>query len=744
MSHVLRLTNQKTDRSIAGGKAMSLHELHQTGADVPNGFTVTTQSYRDHIEKIALGDVDKYLSTGDLGAKAAELREEILETAVPAAVSEQILQIYDDEFADDDRVAVRSSATAEDMEEASFAGQQDTYLNVRREELIERVKECWASLFTKRACVYRERNDISHADAEMAVVVQQMVDATVSGVLFTSDPVSGDDEMTIESAWGLGEGVVAGEVTPDRFVVDGETGEVLTTDLSTKRQQYTWSGDDTELIAVPEEKQESRTLTDEQIQTLWTTAQEITDYFGEPQDIEWAIDDGELYILQSRPITSITSSATADTETGVIVEGLGASPGTAAGTVRRIDQIDETDRITGGDILVTGVTTPDMVPAMQRAAAVVTDEGGMTSHAAIVSRELGVPSVVGATDATEILSDGQEVTVDGDKGVVTAGVDDETTPEQTDDLEELRPKTPVTPMTATDIKVNVSLPQAAERGAATGADGVGLLRLEHLILGLEQTPTHYIEEHGENAFVNELVEGIQTVADEFYARPVRIRTLDAPTDEFRKLKGGESEPIEDNPMLGHRGIRRSLATETVFRYQLEAFQRLREVGYDNVEIMFPLVNDADDVETIMEIMEDVGIDTAKTRWGVMIETPAAALQVESITDRPVDFVSFGTNDLTQYTLAVDRNNERVSDRFDETHDAVLTLITDVIEVCRAKGVDTSICGEAASKPTMIRQLIESGVTSLSVNIDAVRDTQHEVKRREQRLLLDSALGDRSE
>ena len=744
MSHVLRLTNQRTDRSNAGGKAMSLHELHQTGADVPSGFTVTTQSYRDHLEKIALGDVDTYLSTGDIDAKSAELRDEILTTPVPSAVSDRILQIYDDEFTADDRVAVRSSATAEDMEDASFAGQQDTYLNVRRGDLIERVKECWASLFTKRACVYRERNDISHEDAEMAVVVQEMVDATVSGVLFTNDPVSGDDEMTIESAWGLGEGVVSGEVTPDRFVVDGDTGELLTTDLSTKRQQFTWNGDNTELIAVAEEKQDTRTLSDDQIQALWTTAQEITDYFGEPQDIEWAIDDGELYILQSRPITSITSSATADTETGVIVEGLGASPGTAAGTVRLIQQIDETDRVTGDDILVTGVTTPDMVPAMQRAAAVVTDEGGMTSHAAIVSRELGVPSVVGATDATEILSDGQEVTVDGDKGVVTAGADTEVADEQTDDVESLRPETPVTPMTATDIKVNVSLPQAAERGAATGADGVGLLRLEHLILGLEQTPTSYIEEHGENAFVNKLVEGIQTVADEFYARPVRIRTLDAPTDEFRKLQGGESEPVEDNPMLGHRGIRRSLETETVFRYQLEAFQRLREVGYDNVEIMFPLVNDGDDVDNIMEIMADVGIDADKTRWGVMIETPASALQAESITDRPVDFVSFGTNDLTQYTLAVDRNNERVSDRFDETHDAVLSLITDVIEICRAKDVDTSICGEAASKTTMIRQLIDAGVTSLSVNIDAVRDTQHEVKRREQRLLLDTALEDRSD
>ncbi|ERH07770.1 MAG: phosphoenolpyruvate synthase/pyruvate phosphate dikinase, partial [Halonotius sp. J07HN4] len=325
MSHVLRLTNKRTDRSNAGGKAMSLHELHQTGADVPSGFTVTTQSYRDHLEKIALGDVDTYLSTGDIDAKSAELRDEILTTPVPSAVSDRILQIYDDEFTADDRVAVRSSATAEDMEDASFAGQQDTYLNVRRDDLIERVKECWASLFTKRACVYRERNNISHEDAEMAVVVQEMVDATVSGVLFTNDPVSGDDEMTIESAWGLGEGVVSGEVTPDRFVIDGDTGELLTTDLSTKRQQFTWNGDDTELIAVAEEKQDTRTLSDDQIQALWTTAQEITDYFGEPQDIEWAIDDGELYILQSRPITSITSSATADTETGVIVEGLGAA-----------------------------------------------------------------------------------------------------------------------------------------------------------------------------------------------------------------------------------------------------------------------------------------------------------------------------------------------------------------------------------------------------------------------------------
>jgi pyruvate,water dikinase len=292
-------------------------------------------------------------------------------------------------------------------------------------------------------------------------------------------------------------------------------------------------------------------------------------------------------------------------------------------------------------------------------------------------------------------------------------------------------------MTATEVKVNVSIPEAAERAAATGADGVGLLRIEHMILSTSKTPERYIEDHGERAYVQEIVDGVRGVADEFYPRPVRVRTLDAPTDEFRQLEGGDDEPEEHNPMLGYRGIRRSLDRPEVFKHELEAFRQLFEMGYDNVEIMFPLVNDAEDVLQARSLMAEVGIDPEKRSWGVMVETPAAALGIEEMAEAGIDFASFGTNDLTQYTLAVDRNNGTVADQFDELHPAVLDLIGQTIETCRDHDVSTSICGQAGSRPQMVNHLVNKGATSISANIDAVRDVQHEVKRVEQKLLLDS-------
>jgi pyruvate,water dikinase len=358
----------------------------------------------------------------------------------------------------------------------------------------------------------------------------------------------------------------------------------------------------------------------------------------------------------------------------------------------------------------------------------------MTSHAAIVARELGAPAVVGSGTATEVLEDDQVVTIDGDKGTIREG---RQTDEETEPVEEAKPKTPVKPMTATEVKVNVSIPEAAERAAATGADGVGLLRIEHMILSTNKTPSRYIEDHGERAYIDEIIEGVRTVADEFYPRPVRTRTLDAPTDEFRQLEGGDDEPVEHNPMLGYRGIRRSLDTPDVFKHELEAFRQLFEMGYDNVELMLPLVNDAEDVIRAKQLMEEAGIDPEKRRWGVMIETPAAALGVEQMAEAGIDFASFGTNDLTQYTLAVDRNNENVAGRFDELHPSVLELISQTIQTCRDHGVDTSICGQAGSKPRMVKHLVNEGATSISANIDAVRDVQHEVKRIEQKLILDS-------
>jgi pyruvate,water dikinase len=800
---------RSTDLDTVGGKGASLGELTEAGLPVPPGFVITAETYRTFLETAGIETelfedilaVDTDDSKG-LAEAAMAAQELIRETPLPETVREDILSAYrelgeqtantTDGQASEPFVAVRSSATAEDLPDASFAGQHETFLNVTEADLIQRVKACWASLFAERAVHYRNNNGFDHETVDIAVVVQQMVDADKSGVMFTRHPSTGDRQMIVESAWGLGEAVVSGAVSPDHYVINPDTATVVESTIADKKQQMVKNPEtgETALEPVSEENRTARVISDEEIQQLIDLGQIVEDHYGEPQDVEWAIVDGdergssnnriasgdsEVFMLQSRPITTIddtgpereeigkaptvdggfsgdeqaaTTSAEPEstekpesTEDGdVLVRGVSASPGTGSGEVRIIKKLDHLDQVTDGDIIVSKMTMPDMVPAMKRASAIVTDEGGMTSHASIVSREMGVPAVVGTRDATQVLQDGQLVTVDGDMGVVRAGgpaTDEDESTIQPDPVEAVRPQTPVKPMTATEVKVNLSIPEAAERAEATGADGVGLLRIEHMVISLGKTPEQYIEDHGKDAYIDELVSGIRTVAEEFYPRPVRARTLDAPTDEFRELKGGTDEPHEHNPMLGYRGVRRSLDKPEPFRCELAAFGRLFDVGYDNVELMLPLVNDAEDVEQARQHMEAVGIDPEKARWGVMIETPASALLIEEIAEAGIDFVSFGTNDLTQYTLAVDRNNEFVVDRFDELHPGVLSLIESTIETCRELGVDTSICGQAASKPAMVKFLVEQGVSSISANIDAVRDVQHEVKRVEQKLLLDS-------
>jgi len=755
------------DLSTVGGKAASLGEMTAADLPVPPAFVVTADTYRAFIEETGIDeelfeavDVDAD-DSADLAGAADHAKELIEGTEIPEAIREEIMAAYE-RIGDNASVAVRSSATAEDLPDASFAGQQETFLNVTGEDLLNRVRECWASLFTQRAIYYRQEQGFDHADVDIAVVVQLMVDAEKSGVMFTSHPSTGAPVVTVEAAWGLGEAVVSGAVTPDNYVVDRATGEVTDRTVATKKIMHVRDEETGETVErpVPEDRQDEEVLTEAELEALCSLGEDLETHYGEPQDVEWAIaDDGSgagagpddtVYLLQSRPITTISDGTSAqgsvadggavETKDGqgddseVVLSGLGASPGRASGAVRIVDSVDELDRVQQGDVIVAAMTTPDMVPAMKRASGIVTDEGGMTSHAAIVSRELGVPAVVGAESATEQLDNGQTVTIDGEKGSIETGA------AETDDhdaIEEVRPQNPVKPMTATEVKVNVSIPDAAERAAATGADGVGLLRLEHMVLSLGKTPERYIEDEGEAAYIQQIVDGVERVADEFYPRPVRVRTLDAPTDEFRQLEGGDDEPTEHNPMLGYRGIRRSLDRPDVFRHELEAFRRLYEMGYDNVEIMFPLVNDADDVRQARQLMAEAGIDTDRRKWGVMVETPASALGVERMAEEGIDFASFGTNDLTQYTLAVDRNNERVADRFDELHPAVVDLIEQTIEVCREHDVATSICGQAGSDPEMAKKLVHAGITSISANIDAVRDVQHEVKRVEQKLLLDS-------
>jgi pyruvate,water dikinase len=755
------------DLESVGGKGASLGELTGAGLPVPPGFVVTAETYREFIEAAGIDeelfeavdvDVDDSEALAEAEARASEL---ILGTEFPDELREEILEAYSHVGDGEAFVAVRSSATAEDLPDASFAGQQETFLNITEADLLERVRECWASLFTQRAIYYRIQQGFAHDDVNIAVVVQQMVDAEKSGVMFTSHPSTGAATMIIEAAWGLGEAVVSGSVSPDNYHLDRESGEVEEVTVADKKVKMIKDPETGHTIEVdvPSDKREARVLPDDELARLRELGITVEDHYGTPQDVEWAIVDGDAYMLQSRPITTIAEGdmgeaddtrVDADIDSDVpgeasatdgggsddvLVRGLGSSPGIASGPARIVKKLDQLDKVGEGDIIVTEMTTPDMVPAMRRAAGIVTDEGGMTSHAAIVSRELGVPAVVGAGDATTTLEDGQMITLDGDKGTIREGKTQ--TDEEREPVEEVRPQAPVKPMTATEVKVNVSIPEAAERAAATGADGVGLLRMEHMILSTNKTPERYIADHGEEAYVDEIIDGVQRVAEQFYPRPVRVRTLDAPTDEFRQLEGGEDEPSEHNPMLGYRGVRRSLDRPEVFKHELEAFRRLFSMGYDNVEIMIPLVNDAEDVIQVRQLLEEAGIDPAKRRWGVMVETPAAALSVGEMAEVGIDFASFGTNDLTQYVLAVDRNNENVADRFDELHPAILELISQTIETCREHDVATSICGQAGSRPQMVQHLVNTGISSISANIDAVRDVQHEVKRTEQKLVLDS-------
>ncbi len=504
--------------------------------------------------------------------------------------------------------------------------------------------------------------------------------------------------------------------------------------IAEKKLMITRQDSKTVKVELDEEKAKARVLDDKEIEELVKLGEIIEDHYGTPQDVEWAIERGKVYIVQSRPITTIREEKKEEVEIEegkILVKGLGASPGIGVGRVKIVLSPDEISKVEEGDVLVTTMTTPDMVPAMRKASAIVTDEGGLTCHAAIVSRELGVPAVVGTEKATKVLKDGMLVTVDGDKGVVYAGALKE---KKREELPTVMAQAPI--ITATEVKVNISIPDAAEKVAATGADGVGLFRIEHMVLGLKKHPMKYIKDGEIEEYINELYKGMKKVVKAFYPKPVWIRTLDAPTDEFRAMEGGEDEPIEANPMLGFRGIRRDLKEEEHFRAEIRAIKKLVDEGYTNIGIMLPLVTSPEEVRRAKQIMIEEGLPLDKIEFGIMVETPAAALIIEDIIKEGIDFISLGTNDLTQYTLAVDRNNENVAYLYDETHPAVMKLIERVIKICKKHGVKTSICGQAGSYPHVVEKLVKMGIDSVSANPDAVQRIREVVARVEKKLMLD--------
>ncbi len=769
MSYVVWFKDLNKDSIlVAGGKGANLGEMFNLGLPVPPGFAVSAQTYKEFIEKTGLKekieDKLKGLDVNDtdkLQQVAKQIQDLVISTAVPSEISEEIIDCYELLGSDGKEahglveakevfVAVRSSATAEDLPSASFAGQQATYLNVKgKDKIVKAVRACWASLFTARAIYYREKNKFDHSKVLISAIVQRMVNSDQSGIMFTINPSTNNEkELIIEAVYGLGEMIVGGEVNPDLYIVDKATKKIEK--IEVKKQEIGLFRDEegkNVKLEIPENKQTRQVIPDTHIVELARLGKKIEEHYGRPQDIEWAIEKDQIYIVQSRAVTTFKqkeeSTEGAEGDSGdiaavgtgkILIKGETASAGVYSGPVKIIKDPSELGKIVKGDVMVTKMTTPDMVPAMQKAGAIVTNEGGMTCHAAIVSREMGTPCIVGTEHATEVLSDGQLITVNATQGIVYSG-------KMETKVEVKKPVSTVVSgdiITATEIKVIMDLPDLAERAAATGADGVGLVRLEIMIANGGVHPAEYVRQGKTEDYVNLLKEGIRKIAKAFIHKPVWIRCSDMRSDEYRNLQGGDQEPHESDPMIGWHAIRRLLDEPQILRAEFQAVKELHDEGLDNVGVMLPFIIRVDEVKKAKEVMREVGLEPGRDiDFGVMVETPAACWIIEDLCKEGISFVSFGTNDLTQLTLGIDRNNQRIAKLFDEMHPAVLGELAKVIKTCQRYDVTSSICGQAGSRPEMAEFLVHQGIHSISANADAVDEIRHVVARTEKRLLLDA-------
>ncbi len=734
----------KKDVATVGGKGANLGEMTQANIPVPGGFIVTANAYFDFLEKAGLKDkIRQQLQPLDPGNSkqlqqiAAKIKQLILDAAMPAELAQEIEQAYNQ--MGNGLVAVRSSATAEDLPEASFAGQQRTLLNIQGgKEVVTAVQECWASLFEPRAIFYRHQQGFDHFKVGIAVPVQKMVQSQASGVMFTLEPVTSDsNKIVIEAVFGLGEAIVSGEITPDLYVVDKDSLEIITKKTVNQESQLiknpTAGAKETNIWApIPASTQNQPKLDDNEITKLAWVGKQIENHYRFPQDIEWAKEDNKIYILQTRPVTTIKETAEAELEiqAPTLLTGAPASPGLASGPVKIVPEASQIDKVKTGDILVAEMTTPDFVPAMKRAVAIVTDRGGRTAHAAIVSRELGIPCVVGAERATTTLTDGQVITVDGSHGKVYEGK-----------VSRRMRTTSVADMfrdtikTKTRVYVNLAQPELAEKVAARNVDGVGLLRAEFMIAQIGEHPRYMISQNRGQEFVQKLSEGINTFAQAFNPRPVVYRTTDFKTNEYKELTGGqEYEDMEENPMLGYRGASRYITDLDVFKLELEAIKKVRQ-KYKNLWVMIPFVRTVDELSQTKEIMEAEGLKRSKDfKLWMMVEVPSNIFLMEKFLEVGIDGISIGSNDLTQLILGIDRDSEKLAETFDERNEAVLIALERAIKVSKSMGVTSSICGQAPSVyPELTEKLVEWGITSVSVSPDMIGTTREIIAKAEARL-----------
>ena len=592
---------------------------------------------------------------------------------------------------------------------ASFAGQQDSFVNIKgNDNLITHIKKCFASLYTSRATYYRNKKKFKHEDVSLAVIIQKMVDSVKSGVIFSKDPTHKKDNIVIEAVWGLGEGIVSGAITPDKYVVSQKL-EIIDIKPANKKIAITRdAGGKKVTVKLREEKSNQQVLKEYEIKKLAEIAIKLEKHYQKPQDIEFAIEGEDIMIVQTRPITTIETrtEGSAELKGEAILSGLAASPGIGVGKVKIIENSADLSKITQGDVLVTGMTNPDMVVAMQKSTAIVTDEGGLTAHAAIVSREMGIPCIVGTQEATTKLKEGEVITVDGTNGKVYKGK-----------VAEAKQKEvlPVTAQTKTEIKVIVDLPSFAERASKTGLKKVGLTRMEGIIAESGKHPQYFLEQKKIQDYEEVIFKGIQGIAK--YFEEMWIRTSDIRSDEFQNLEGAPREK-EANPMLGMHGIRYGLKNPDVLKAELKALKRVADEG-KTIGLLLPQIISVDEVKKVKELLKE--IDFPKAKVGIMVETPAAVQIINDLCKEGIDFISFGTNDLTQYLLAVDRGNEQVQYIYNELNPAILYQLEFVIRVCKRNKVQTSICGQAGSKKEMVKFLVEKGIDSISVNADIAKE-----------------------
>lgn len=754
----------KEDIDLVGGKGANLGEMLKIGIPVPPGFIISASAYFYFIsENDLLEKIKEYLKETDKNrpetytSVSEKIKKLIVSSPVPKEISNQVIKAYFrlGGLFKNPLVAIRSSATAEDLANASFAGQQRTFLNVSGEtNLIENVRECWASLFEPRAIFYREEKGFDHFKVGLAIPVQKMIQSVVSGVVFTCDPVFGEkNRIVIEAVWGLGEMIVQGKVTPDRYLVEKEKFKILQKIISKQKVSLIKKGERNKIVSVAQNKQEKQKLTDEEIIKIAKIGEKLHKHYFFPQDAEWAVDKKRnIFFVQTRPVTALkekeklSSSLKEEVEKikkeidnkKVILRGVGASPGIGWGPVILIYSKKEIGKVKQGDILVTSMTTPDFVPSMKKVAGIITDKGGLTSHAAIVSRELGVACVVGTEKATQILKNDESVIVDGGKGLVFKGslsIKPKVLRSLSVDFPAIKE---VFTSTATKVYVNLADYSLAEEIAKKEVDGVGLLRAEFMMAEIGVHPKKMIAERRQKEFVDKLAERIGVFCQAFGSRPVVYRANDFKTNEYRSLKGGDLfEPKEPNPMLGFRGAYRYIVDEKVFSLELLAIKQVRnKMGLKNLWLMIPFVRTPQELLQVKKIIASAGLTRSSSfKLWFMVEIPSNVILLEEFLKVGVDGVSIGSNDLTMLILGTDRDNNEVANVFNERDPAVLWALEKTIKTCLKEKITCSICGQGPSLyADLVEKLVEFGITSISVNPDAIERTRELIHNAELRVL----------